>query len=217
MIEYLTNIPQKMEKHGLCKVLGVRREVIHIKHILTEVFVRKTINIKDYLFYIGYDLFDYMEYLTNRLRRIHHFSREYKNEIDLIVKSDRDRFFPTLKLLDGLDVCIVLDFDGVITKNSFEPLYNLCLERSKKVYVCTANPDVTEDWFKKRGYTTPHKIYACRGKQKKIVQLIEIAKRHDYVFYIDNETEYLDYAWLFGIQTYHYTNNKIVYYTRKTK
>ena len=37
---YLTNIPQAIEKFGFCKVLAVRREVIHVKHILTDMFVR---------------------------------------------------------------------------------------------------------------------------------------------------------------------------------
>jgi hypothetical protein len=214
---YLSDLPQTIQEYGFCKVLAVRREVIHIKHILTDVFVRKTIKINDELFAIGWDLFDYMEYITNRLRLVHHFSREYKNNLNDIVKSDRDKFFPTIKLLEGLNVCIVLDFDGVVTKNSFKNLYSLCLERCDKVYICTANPGVKEDWFEKCGYALPNKIYACKGKQKKIVQLIEITKRHDYVFYIDNEINYLDIAWLFGIQTYHYTKNKIVYYTRKTK
>ena len=31
------------------------------------------------------------------------------------------------------------------------------------------------------------------------------------------KSEYLDYAWLFGIQTYKYENKKINYYTLNTK
>jgi len=213
---YLTNIPQEIDEFGFCKVLCVRREVIHIKHILTEVFVRKTIDIRKYLDLIGWDLFEYMEYLTNRLRRVHHFSREYKNNLNNIVKNDRDKFFPTLQLLHGLDNIIVLDFDGVTTKNSFKELYELCLQRNNTV-ICSANPTVSEEWFNKRKYPLPDKIYVCKGKIQKIKQLIEIQKKHDYVFYVDNEKEYLEFAWLFGIQTYIYENNKIVYFTLKTK
>ena len=46
---YLTDIPQYVEKYGFCKTLAVRREVIHIKHIFTELFVRKTIDIQKFL------------------------------------------------------------------------------------------------------------------------------------------------------------------------
>lgn len=67
----LTNIPQDVDNYGFCKTLVVRREVIHIKHIFTEVFVRKTIDIQKYLNKIDWNLFDYMEYMTNRLRRVH--------------------------------------------------------------------------------------------------------------------------------------------------
>lgn len=41
---YLTNIPEDVSKYGINKVLLVRHEIIHIKHILTEIFVRKSIN-----------------------------------------------------------------------------------------------------------------------------------------------------------------------------
>ena len=44
---YLTDIPQDVEKYGFCKTLAVRREVIHIKHIFTEVFVRKQLIFKN--------------------------------------------------------------------------------------------------------------------------------------------------------------------------
>ena len=47
--DYLTNIPQSVEKYGLCKTLLVRHETIHLKHILTETFVRKSINLEYYL------------------------------------------------------------------------------------------------------------------------------------------------------------------------
>jgi hypothetical protein len=211
---YLTDIPESAADYGLCKTLTVRREIIHIKHILTEIFVRKTINL-GYISNLGMDLYQYMEYMSNRIRHVHKFSRRYKAPINEIVKKDRDKFFPTIELYKGLNVCIVLDFDGVVTKGKFHYLYKLCCERSK-VHICSANPNVTEDWFVKRDLPLPYKIHSMKGKYKKIKRLLEIQKMHDYVFYVDNESIYLEYAWIFGLQTYIWTN-KIKYFTLKTK
>lgn len=213
---YLTDMPPLFEEHGICKTLAVRREVIHIKHIFTELFVRKTVDLSSMLEVIGMNLFTYMEFMANRMRRVHKFSRDYRKDCNEIVKSDRDRFFPTIDLLSGLDVAIVLDFDGVVTKNSFVPLYELCVQRAP-VYVCSANPMVSNDFFDKRKLARPKKIYARKGKIPKIIQLIELQKRHDYVFYVDNQEEYLKYAWIFGIQTYHFTHNKIKFFGLNTK
>jgi hypothetical protein len=212
MDSYLTNIPQEIEVYGFCKTLVVRREVIHIKHIFTEIFVRKTIDIQKYLDKINWSLFDYMEYMTNRLRKIHHFNRDYINNINEIVKSDRDRFFPTLELYKGLNCIIILDFDGVVTEKSFTELYKLCIERCR-TEICSANPEIKDSWFDIRNLKLPNKINSCKGKLKKLSKLIELNQQHDYVFYIDNEKEYLEFAWLFGIQTYIYENKKIKYFS----
>jgi hypothetical protein len=213
---YLTNIPEIVNDYGFCKTLAVRREVIHIKHIFTEVFVRKTIDIEKYLNKLDISLFEYMEIMTNRIRNVHYFSRLYDNNCNDIVKKDRDRFFPTLELLKGLNNLIALDFDGVTTENKFKELYELCCDR-ENVQICTANPTVTNDWFDKRDMTRPVIINAMKGKVKKIKRLIELQKKYDYVFYVDNETEYLKYAWLFGLQTYHWNGTEIKYFSMKSK
>lgn len=205
---YLTNIPQEIEEYGFSKVLAVRYNTIHIKHILTEIFVRKTINIEEYLNIIDMDLFQYMEYMTNRIRRIYNFSRNYKNSLNDIVKHSRKQFFPTLELYNGLKNCIVLDFDGVVTSSKFYDLYKLCLQRSN-TFICSANPTISEDWFTKRNLDLPEKIYSMKGKIKKIKQLLEIGKKYDHVFYVDDEEKYLEIAWVFGLLTYKYKNGKI--------
>lgn len=213
---YLTNIPELVSDYGFCKVLTVRNEVIHIKHILTEIFVRRTIPIEQMLNKVGYTLFDYMEYMTNRMRRIHKLSRQYIKDCNTIVKHNRNDFFPTLSLLDGFTKTIVLDFDGVVTSNNFRKLYELCVDR-ENTQICTANPTVNVDWFINRDLPLPNKINAMRGKEKKIKRLIEIQKKYDYVFYVDNETSYLEIAWIFGIETYLWKNNKIVYFSLNSK
>lgn len=209
---YLTDIPQSIDQYGFCKVLAVRRESIHIKHILTEIFVKKTIDIEKYLNVINWSVFDYMEYMTNRMRRVYKFPREYVNEINEIVKSDKDRFFPTIQLYSGLKTVIVLDFDGVITKESFRSLYNLCLDRCR-TEVCSANPTIKKEWFFSRNLRPPSDINSCKGKEKKIKRLIKLAQQNDYMFYVDNEKEYLEFAWIFGIQTYIFENKQIKYFS----
>ena len=214
---YLTNIPQNTEEYGFCKVLNVRHEVIHWKHIFTEIFVRNTIDIYKYLLYLNMDLYQYIFYYTNQLRKIHHFTRLYTNNINDIVKSERSSFFKLIDLLKGNNNTIILDFDGVCTNTFFKNnLYKLCIERCN-VIICTANPNVTNDWFIKNNLTIPHKIHSCRGKKSKIKRLIELNKKYDYCFYIDNEQEYLEYAWIFGLKTFIYKNNKITHFTMKTQ
>ena len=213
---YLTDIPQDIENFGFCKVLAVRKEVIHIKHIFTEIFIYKTIDITSYLDNIDWSLFKYFEYMTNRLRKIHHFSRNYCNDINEIVKNNGDGFFPTIDLYSGLNNLIILDFDGVVTDKRFKSLYDMCLDKNKTV-ISSANPTITETWFNKRWYGLPNEIYSNKGKIKKIRNIIELSKKYDHVFYVDNEEEYLKYAWLFGIKTFLYTNGKIKYFTMKTK
>lgn len=213
---YLTGIPQDVEKYGFCKTLLVRKEIIHLKHILTEVFVRKSVDIQKYLNDIEWDLFRYMEFTTNLTRKIHRFERSYRNSLDKIVKSDRNSFFRTVELYEGLNNVIVLDFDGVVTSKSFTNLYKLCIERGN-VEICSANPTITEEWFHKRNLPLPNKIHSMKGRIKKMKRLIEIRKKYDNVLYVDNETKYLEFAWLFGIHTYHFTNRQIKYFTLKTK
>lgn len=214
---YLTNIPSLANNFGVSKVLAVRSEIIHIKHILTEIFVRRSVDIEKYLETLKLSLFDYMEIMTNRMRLVHKFSRSYTVYCpDDIVKSERNKFFPTIKLLNGLDVAIVLDFDGVTTDKSFGKLYEKCIDTAN-VHICSANPTITEDWFDKRGLTKPFKIHSMKGKVKKIRRLIELQKKYDYLFFVDNETKYLEYAWLFGLQTFHWDGRNIKYFSMNTK
>lgn len=213
---YLTDIPQDVEKYGFCKTLLVRREVIHLKHIFTEIFVRRSFGIKPALDMLGWDLMDYMEYMTDKMRHIHHLDRAYSHDINRIVTARQSSFFPAVELYKGLRTTIALDFDGVITKNKFRDLYGLCIERGR-VEVCSANPTVNEEWFIKKGLKLPDKINACKGKIQKIKRLLLLNQQNDVLFYVDNETEYLDIAWAFGIRTFHYDGNKIKYYTRKVK
>lgn len=210
--KYLSDIPVECSEWGAAKVLLVRKESIHLKHIWTEVFVRRSVDIESLMDRIGRDVMWYMEYMINRMRRVYKFPRYFNIRPDFVVKHRRERFFPTIELYRDLHNCIVLDFDGVTNKPAFRKLYSLCVQREKTV-ICTANPTVNWGWFERHEYEPPETIYARRGKRAKIIQLCEIAQRHDFTFYVDDEIEYLTYAWLLGIQTYHYINHKIQYFT----
>ena len=110
----------------------------------------------------------------------------------------------------------MLDFDGVVTKNKFRDLYNLCIKRGN-VHICSANPLITPDWFVSKGLEIPKNIHSMKGKKAKIKRLVELSRRFDVLLYVDNETEYLDVAWVLGINTYHYQNGKINFYTKNTR
>lgn len=209
---YLTNISQHqeiLEKHGFCKTLLVRRLSIHIKHLMTEIFVRKTICVDNLLNILNIDLFTYMSYMTNHLRRIFHIDRDYAAPVESIIKEDGDRFYSFLGLTNPI---VLLDFDGTTTSTNFEYHYKRLCE-SYNVQIVTANPTVTKEWFIKKEYPIPNKIWANRGKQKKIRCLFELIQKHPVLVFVDNEVEYLDYAYKMGIYTFHWSNNKINYFT----
>jgi hypothetical protein len=104
----------------------------------------------------------------------------------------------------------------VITDVPFHDLYKLCVERCNTV-ICSANPDIKEEYFTKRNLPLPHKIHACKGKYKKLVRLVNLNSKYDHVFYVDNEKEYLEFAWIFGIQTFLYNKKQITYFTLKSE
>lgn len=67
-------ILEELQVRGLTKLLLTRRESIHIKHLMKEVFVRRNPEYIDIIEqYMGMDR--YIRYLTNRLRRIYKFPR----------------------------------------------------------------------------------------------------------------------------------------------
>lgn len=216
MQQYLTDIPQFVEEYGMCKTLAVRHDVIHVKHIFTEIFTRKTIDIDTLLNSVNMNLFSYMEYMTHRLRHIHYFSRDYKQPFNDIVKTDRSSFFSCISVNKGLNDVACLDFDGTVNSKNFRNLYELTCARIK-TYIVTANPTVTEEWFIKNQLPMPDKIFACKGKLAKINTLLDINKKHSHIYFVDNESKYLDITWIFGIYTFEYRNNKIYAYTKKTK
>lgn len=105
-MEYLTNLPEGLQNKGLCKVLLVRRESIHLKHILTVLFDKgEWIN----YFAGSFDLSYFMESHTKTMRDLYNISREYQYEIAKILSFKKDKFYEYLHLLEQLKPIIYLD------------------------------------------------------------------------------------------------------------
>lgn len=225
MIDLLINYKiTKIDKNFcLNKVLLTRFETINLKHIMTECFVRNSIDIESYLKDVDYTLKQYITFITNKIRQIYKYPRFY-DDVDLNCLSSsyniKDCFFEYIELYNkilGNKSVVVLDFDGVVTKKSFKDFY----ERIHKtvdgnVIINTANPNVNIDWFIKNGFSLPKQIYANKGKIKKIRNIKSLSERY-HVFLIDDEDDYLIYGNLFIYKTYKFMNNKIKYFSIKTK
>jgi hypothetical protein len=215
-MNYLQNIPPESIDSGIPKVLLVRHEIIHIKHIFTELFHRKSLDIESLLNKVDMSLLDYITYMTQRIRRIHKINRSFYEDPNNVVSFNYKSFFPLIEMTSNFKQQIVLDYDGVITKNSFQELFKLCTERCETV-VCSANPDISSDKIKSKYSVNCGPVYSNKGKKKKLRQLLLLHSRNDFTFFVDDEEEYLKIAWVFGVKTYQYKNNKITSYSLKTR
>lgn len=216
---YLTDMPTDIiNKHGLSKTLLTRRETIFLKHVLKNVFVlgnEEDLNKKLEMLNFK-SLFDYVTFVTNKLRGIYKFPREYEVEdADKIVKQSRNSFCKTLELYKGINPIVILDFDKTITNKKFHSLYNWLIYNKYEIIINSANPskETIVNYLKKHDLKVPSKIYANKGKKKKITKMKDLVFHNlDRVFfYIDDEQEYLDYASLLFVHTYLYTNSGKLY------
>jgi len=215
---YLTNIPTNIcNKYGLTKTLLTRRETIYFKHIMKNLFIygnEEELNEKLQMLQFK-SLFQYIGFLTNKLRAIYKIPREYYFEdIDKIVKQRRESFFKMLELYRDLNPIIILDFDRTITNKRLHPLYNYIIN-DFNVIINSANPqkDIIEKYLDRYKLKRPNAIYANKGKQKKIVRLKSIVTNNQnrIIFYIDDEEEYLDYGVLLTMYCYKYSRDGKIY------
>ncbi len=212
----------KLQPHdidwGACKLLLTRSETIHLKHIFTKIFVKQNnwAKYNEIFGHLDMTAYDYMQIMTNHLRRIYKIPRGFQASISLL-RPGRNDFFPTLQNLDGLKTLVVLDFDGVITDKRFTEMYDLCYSRARKLFIVSANPEVSKEFMYKKGLFSNRvdKIFACKGKWQKLKKIIELKKIYDFVFYIDDEDMYLDVAWMFGIKTYKWNGKAVKPYSPK--
>ncbi len=218
---YLTDLPTELlNDQGLTKTLLTRRETIYLKHILKNIFIYGNDDeLKNKLDMLQFSsLFEYMGFITNKLRAVYKYPREYTvDDADELVKQRRESFCKTLELYEPLKPIIVLDFDRTVTNEKFHSLYRYLID-DYKVIINSANPqmEVIEQYLDKHGFQQPDVIYANKGKQKKIVRLknIAVTNMHKPIFYIDDEQEYLEYGMLLTMYCYQYTTGgKIKSYT----
>ena len=214
---YLSDLPTEIcNKTGLSKVLMTRRETIRLKHLQKNLFVYNKYGQVDLVKKLKYlqfrDLFQYMEFLSNRLRGIYKYPRSINVEnVDKIVKQKDYEFTNTVRLYTSANPVIVLDFDKTITNQKFHSLYRWLTEvLNIKVIINTANPsrEVVLAYLRNHELKMPSEIYNNEGKQKKLVNLKNLASRFYKrpLFYVDDEVEYIDYANLLFYQCYLYTN-----------
>lgn len=211
---YLTGMPTDVcNKYGLSKTLLTRRETIRLKHLMKTLFVYRVFTddeLNKYLEMMQFNgLISYVTFLTNQLRGIYKVTRDFCFEdADEIVKADKDSMIDLLRMYKESNPVVVLDFDKTITNKKFHPLYRWLSEEGFSILINSANPSESTitDYLRKWDLPMPQRIYANKGKKRKIVQLKVIADKfiERPRFYIDDEMEYLKYGNLLFFQCYQY-------------
>ena len=194
-LDYLTDMPTDIcNKYGLSKTLLTRRETIRLKHLMKSLFVYRIFTEEqlDLLFktmqFKG--LMSYIEFLSNQLRGIYKITREFEaTDADDIVKEDKAR---------------------TITNKHFHTLYRWLCEEGFTIFINSANPseETIRSYLVKYELKMPSRIYANKGRVKKIVQLKVIASKwiERPRFCIDDELDCLMYGNLLFYQCYQYTS-----------
>lgn len=217
--KYLTNMPTDViNEFGLAKTLLTRRETIYLKHVLKNIFIYGDENeINDKLEYMQFKSpFQYFAYVTDKIRGVYKLPREYKAEnADKIVKQKRDSIIGMLEMYKDTSPIVILDFDRTITNKKFHSLYHYLVENNFNIIINSANPnrEAIIEYLEKHNLKIPNTINANKGKKKKIVKLKEIVHLNTkkIIFYIDDETEYLDYGCLLFMYCYQYRKNGKIY------
>lgn len=214
---YLTGMPTELcNKHGLSKTLLTRRETIRLKHLMKSLFVYQIFSEEELAGYLDMmqfrGLMSYITFLTNQLRGIYKVTREFAfDDADEIVKVDKDSMIDLLRVYKAASPIVVLDFDRTITNKKFHSLYRWLCEEGFSIFINSANPmeSVILSYLEKWDLPKPQRIYANKGKKKKIVKLKVIADKfiERPRFYIDDELEYLKYGNMLFFQCYQYTGN----------
>jgi len=218
---YLTDMPNDIiNEYGLSKTLLTRRDTIYLKHVMKNIFLYgNEYELEEKLEMLQFkSLFKYIEFLTNKLRMIYKIPRNVLyDDVDIIVKTPRSHFIDNLELYKQLNPLVVLDFDHTITNKRFHTLYNYLTNNNYKIIINSANPnqEAMESYLNKYNLSKPYKIYANKGKKKKIVNLKAIAYSNirKPIFFIDDEREYLEYGCLLLMYCYRYAKSGKMYNT----
>ncbi|WP_448377754.1 HAD family hydrolase [Fervidobacterium sp.] len=204
-------LPSDVEKEliflGIPKLLFVRNEIIHVKHLLKEVFVKKN---KSYLKHVlkYSDLVAYANFMTNRIRKILKFPRIINVRPSEINKDAYKNFYRMLSqhLKEEFKLSICIDFDHTITK--FPEFYRFVHEQIKKypknhrLYIISANnKESITGFIEKHKLPRPNDILGQK-KDGKVEALKKIIKNSHFTIFVDNEREYCEIAHVFGAYAY---------------
>lgn len=214
--DYLTGMPTDVcNKYGISKTLLTRRETIRLKHLMKTLFVYRIFSedeLNSLLDMMQFcNLMSYIEFLTNQLRGIYKITREFwADDVNNIVKEDKASMIDLLTMYKPSNPIVVIDFDRTITNKKFHTLYRWLCEEGFSIFINSANPseETIKEYLSKYELEYPSKIFANKGKKKKIVQLKVIASKwiERPRLYIDDELEYLEYGNLLFYQCYQYTS-----------
>jgi len=199
---------EELRLRGLTKLLLSRFAVIHYKHLLTEVFVRKN---RTYLDIIEQQmtLEQYATFITNRIRRVLKMPRIIElspAEVSGDISSSLHRFLNRV-LVAPLKTAIGIDFDNTITR--YPELYLYLHERVKKhpnyhrLYIISANHEENiKNFLKKRNLPFPSKILGGKKEGKVNAMMYNLICPHFFSIFIDDQIEYCQIAHVFGAHAY---------------
>lgn len=221
-MEYLKNLTDKMiNEHGLCKVLYVRKESIHMKHVLKRFFVSGNPTILEWatgeiLERLNMSLFQYIAYITDKMRFVNKISRDIQLEHPSELIGMTWRNAPTaIKVYDPLHPIMLIDFDKVVTNEYFRKNYFQYMMATYKTVIVTANPSTDILAYIKKNYSDYKgkvEIIQRKGMDQKIIALKEFAiKNVKYpIFYFDDEDYYLDHGLFLFMHPYKVKKNKVI-------
>jgi len=103
-MKYLIDIPENLNENGLSKTFLVRRETIHLKHILSVLFKDVDLGVK-----LNVKLEKYMHIFTKILCNLYKIDRDYNYNLKDILSIKKDKFCDYLKLFAFFNPIIYLD------------------------------------------------------------------------------------------------------------
>ena len=153
-MNYLTDLPEYLNQHGLSKVLLVRSETIHLKHILTVLQQSLAID----------DLHTFMSEFTYQFRKLYNISRDYDYPIHSILDCHRNKFDEMYDMLRFFNPIIYIDENlSYHVKNNLSEKYentivvNLDMIKNYDVFkfvIADPSYDLSEKWL--QNYKTFH-------------------------------------------------------------
>jgi hypothetical protein len=211
---YLTNMPSDvLNNYGLTKTLLTRRETIFLKHVLKNTFVYGSEKeFEEILTTLKFKSpFEYMSYMTNRLRGIYKLPRHYAVEnVDDIVKQSRHSFFKTIELYAKVDPVFVLDYSSVVMNKQFHPVYTHLAKNFRTIIVSDKiGRSEVECYLAENGLPLTRHIF---GKNK-ITRLRNIGFTYTkkVLFYLDDDNRCLNLATILAMHCYRYQADGKVY------